>query len=121
MRIEDSLRISHPPAGAAREPADRKRAGRQDSVPSSESDAISDGIVGYSKERVERAAEKLTDAARLFEFKIHFKVHEDTRRIIVQVIDEESGDIINEVPPEKILDIVAEIWRLVGLLVDEKV
>lgn len=70
---------------------------------------------------LEEAAERLTRAVRAFDYKLHFKIHEDTKRVMVQVIDEESGEVVNEVPPEKILNLVAEIWRLVGLLVDEKV
>ncbi len=70
---------------------------------------------------LEEATERLAQAIRAFDYKLHFKIHEDTRRIVVQVIDEESGEVVNEVPPEKILNLVAEIWRLVGLLVDEKV
>ncbi len=74
-----------------------------------------------TREKLEGAAEKLSQAARVFDYSVHFKIHEDTKRIIVQVIDEKSGKILNEVPPEKILNLLAEIWRLVGLLVDEKV
>ncbi|MDH7577280.1 MAG: flagellar protein FlaG [Bacillota bacterium] len=73
------------------------------------------------KESLREAADKLQEAALIFDYKLHFKIHEDTGRIMVQVIDEETGDLINEVPPEKILNLVAEIWRLVGLLVDKKV
>jgi len=76
---------------------------------------------GSPREKLERAAEKLTQAARVFDYRLRFKIHEDTKRIIVQVIDEKSGEVLNEVPPEKILNLVAEIWRLVGLLVDERV
>lgn len=75
---------------------------------------------GSHREKLERAAQKLTEAARVFDYRLHFKIHEDTKRVIVQVIDEKSGEILNEAPPEKILNLLAEIWRLVGLLVDKR-
>ena len=40
--------------------------------------------------------------------------------MIVKLIDKETKEVIKEVPPEKILDLVAQIWDLVGILVDER-
>ncbi|KUK40822.1 MAG: Flagellar protein FlaG protein [Clostridia bacterium 62_21] len=67
------------------------------------------------------AVERLERTALVFDYNLRFRIHEDTHRVIVQVLDRESGEVINEIPPEKLLDLIAEIWRLVGLLVDEKV
>ncbi len=66
------------------------------------------------------ALEKLNKTAPIFDFRFHFLIHEETKRIMVQIIDQETGKILNEIPPEKILDLVARIQELVGLLVDEK-
>lgn len=51
---------------------------------------------------------------------LRFRVHEGTGRIWVQVVDTQTRDVIREIPPEKYLDLVAHIWRLVGILVDEQ-
>ena len=40
---------------------------------------------------------------------------------MVKVINEETGEIIREIPPEKILDMVAKMWELAGILVDRKI
>ncbi len=74
-----------------------------------------------SREQLQDAAKKLTRAAQIFGYKIHFKIHDATKRVMVQVINQETGEVVNEVPPEKILDMVAEIWRQVGFLVDKRV
>ncbi|MCL6558519.1 MAG: flagellar protein FlaG [Firmicutes bacterium] len=66
------------------------------------------------------ALEKLNKTAPIFDFRFHFMIHEGTKRIMVQIIDQETGEVLNEIPPEKILDLVARIQELVGLLVDEK-
>lgn len=58
----------------------------------------------------------LEDARR----RLKFHVHEQTGRIWVQVIDLDTREVIKEIPPERYLDLVARIWELVGLLVDER-
>lgn len=52
--------------------------------------------------------------------RLRFRVHEPTGRIWVQVIDQNTNEVVREIPPERYLDLVARIWELVGLLVDEK-
>lgn len=66
---------------------------------------------------IEHANKSLEGVYTQFEFSIH----EKTREIMVKVIDRETGDVIREIPPEKILDIVAKMWELVGILIDERV
>lgn len=51
---------------------------------------------------------------------LEFSVHEKTKDIIVRVIDTETKEVIREIPPEKILDLVASILEMAGLLVDER-
>jgi len=51
---------------------------------------------------------------------IEFAIHEKTKTVIVKVLDRDSGEIIREIPPEKLLDILAGLWELAGLIVDER-
>ena len=73
------------------------------------------------REEVERVAEKLNRLMGLFEKSMKFEVHEKTNRIMVKIIDDESGEVLTEIPPEKILDILSSLQEFVGLLVDKKV
>lgn len=57
---------------------------------------------------------------RLVNTRFEFSIHEQTKAIMVKVIDEDSNEIIREIPPEKILDMVAKMWELAGILVDER-
>lgn len=52
--------------------------------------------------------------------RFEFKVHERTGRIMVKLIDNDTDEVLKEIPPEKILDLVASIWDMVGILVDER-
>ena len=40
---------------------------------------------------------------------------------MVQVIEKATDEVISEIPPEKILDLVARIEEMIGLIVDQRV
>ncbi len=49
-----------------------------------------------------------------------FGVHEKTNRIMIKILDKDTKELIKEFPPEKTLDMIASIWEMAGILVDEK-
>lgn len=49
-----------------------------------------------------------------------FGVHEATNRVTIQIVDKNTKEVIKEIPPEKTLDMIAKVWELAGILVDEK-
>lgn len=49
-----------------------------------------------------------------------FAYHEDTHRIVIKIVDKETNEVIKEFPPEKMLDMIAKTWELLGLMVDER-
>lgn len=49
-----------------------------------------------------------------------FGIHDDTNRITIKIVDRDSKKVIKEFPPEKTLDMIAKVWELAGLLVDER-
>lgn len=65
---------------------------------------------------IEKANKALSGSTRHFEISIH----EKTRDIMVKVIDSETKQVVREIPPEKILDLVSRLWELAGLIVDER-
>ena len=68
-------------------------------------------------EAVRRANRSLEWAKRHFEY----SVHEKTNTFVVRVYDSESDELIREIPPERILDLVARLWELAGIIIDERV
>lgn len=52
---------------------------------------------------------------------LEFSLHEDTGTIMVKVRNRDTKEVIREIPPEKILDLVAALWDVAGLMVDERV
>ncbi len=49
-----------------------------------------------------------------------FGVHEKTNRIMIKILDKDTKEVLKEFPPEKTLDMIASIWEMAGILVDEK-
>ena len=67
-------------------------------------------------EAIERANKKLSGVMAEFEFSIH----EKTKQISIKVINKETKEIIREIPPEQVLDMVAHLWEMAGIILDEK-
>ena len=49
-----------------------------------------------------------------------FGIHEGTNRVTIKIVDKETKKVIKELPPEKTLDMIARVWEMAGILVDEK-
>lgn len=49
-----------------------------------------------------------------------FGVHEDTNRVTIKIVDKQTKEVIKEFPPDKTLDMIAKVWEMAGLMVDEK-
>ena len=71
-----------------------------------------------TNEQLKRAVEEINKKANNSE--AVFGVHEDTNRITIKIVDKESKEVIKEFPPEKTLDMIAKVWEMAGLMVDEK-
>ncbi len=67
-----------------------------------------------------KAIEKANKHIRTYDRKLEFSIHEATKQIMVKVINTENDSVIREIPSEKILDMVAHMWEVAGILVDEK-
>lgn len=49
-----------------------------------------------------------------------FSYHEETKRISIKIIDQDTNEVIREIPPEETLDMISKMWELAGIIVDEK-
>ena len=51
---------------------------------------------------------------------IQYQKHDVLNQMIISVIDDNTNEVINEIPSKKILDMVAKMCELAGILVDKK-
>jgi flagellar protein FlaG len=77
-------------------------------------------VIPISDEQLVKAIQKAIKAAEGITTSLEFSVHKETHQISVKVLDKETGELIREIPPEKILDFLATLWRKAGILIDEK-
>lgn len=52
---------------------------------------------------------------------LEFSMHEDSGREVIKVVERETGDLVRQIPPKEILDLVVRMNELVGILFDERV
>lgn len=73
-----------------------------------------------SPEKVESALREVNKKIKPTHTECQFAYHEETNRISIKVIDQSTKEVIKEIPPEKTLDMIAKMWEMAGILVDEK-
>jgi flagellar protein FlaG len=71
-----------------------------------------------SREQIRKTIDEINKKAMNSE--AIFGIHEATNRVTIKLVDKETKEVIKELPPEKTLDMIAKVWELAGLLVDEK-
>ena len=75
----------------------------------------------FTKDEVEKAVDSTNKILKEeHNAKYQFEIHEGTGRVMVNLVDMQTKEVLKEIPPEKILDLVANIWERLGLLVDER-
>lgn len=58
---------------------------------------------------------------QVFDRKLEISIHEKTREVMIKVIDTNTDEVIREIPQEKVLDNIANIKEMLGLLLDKRV
>ena len=49
-----------------------------------------------------------------------FGMNEATNRVTIKIVDKDTEEVIKEFPAEKTLDMIARVWEMAGIMVDEK-
>lgn len=68
-----------------------------------------------------KSIESANDELVIYDRRFEFSIHEKTKQIMVKIVDISTEEVIREIPPEKILDLVAALWEISGLIIDERV
>ena len=68
--------------------------------------------------QIKKAVEEINKKANNSE--AIFGVHEGTNRVTIKIVDKQTKEVIKEFPPDKTLDMIARVWEMAGLMVDEK-
>lgn len=69
---------------------------------------------------VEQAAEGVNAFLQSSGSHVRFALHKATERMMVEVVDDETQDVIRTIPSKELLDLAAKIDAMVGVLLDRK-
>ncbi len=72
-----------------------------------------------SMDQLKKAVEKI-NGAQMESSEAVFGFHEETNRVTIKIVDKKTKEVIKELPPEKTLDMIAKVWEMAGLFVNEK-
>ena len=70
--------------------------------------------------QLKKAVDDINKRAVVDQSEAVFGIHDKTNRITIKIIDKKTKEVIKEFPPEKTLDMIAKVWEMAGLMVDEK-
>ncbi len=78
------------------------------------------GNMPVSEKVVIEAIQKANKAISGGNMRFEFSIHEKTNEIVVKVFNSETDELVREIPNEKVLDMVAKMCEMAGILVDER-
>lgn len=70
--------------------------------------------------QIKKAVEEINKSAMNDQAEAIFGIHEKTHRVTIKIVDKKTKEVIKEYPPEKTLDMIAKVWEMAGIMVDEK-
>ncbi len=79
---------------------------------------IDDANHQVNNETIKKAVDEINKTAKNSE--AVFGIHDATNRVTIKIVDKNTKEVIKEFPPEKTLDMIAKVWEMAGLMVDEK-
>jgi flagellar protein FlaG len=71
-------------------------------------------------ELLEKSVEQANKSLKKHDRYIERNIHEVTKAIMYKVKDTKTDEVIAEFPPQKVQDMIAKMWELAGLFVDER-
>ncbi len=73
----------------------------------------------YTREQVNQAVEAINKTIQAASQNLEFSVDKDTRDVIVKVIDQQTKQVLRQIPTEEALDIAKSLDKLQGLLIKQ--
>lgn len=73
-----------------------------------------------SKADMERQVDSLNKFMQSSSTHLKFTLHEKLNEYYVQIVSDTDNTVVREIPSKKMMDMVAQMHEMIGLLVDEK-
>ena len=72
------------------------------------------------REQLEQAAARITEVFRGTTSRLEFEIDPDLHKAVIKVFNEESGEIIRQIPSQELLDLAKDLDGPTGILVRER-
>ncbi len=69
---------------------------------------------------IDKAVKQANKSLQNYDRYLQRTVHEKTKAIMYVMKDSNTDEVVREFPPKKIQDMIAKMWEIAGLFVDEK-
>jgi flagellar protein FlaG len=76
--------------------------------------------VPIDRAAIDRAVAQVSQALETADPRLKIEVDDDTDRIVVKIIKDESGEVIRQYPPEELLELQKYLSSSTGLLLQER-
>lgn len=73
------------------------------------------------REQVEKAVEKLNRLMGIIDKRYEYSISEESHRLAVKIVDQQSGEVLAEIPSKRALDILESFSQMAGLFFDKRV
>lgn len=70
----------------------------------------------FTKEELDKALKKLNKFLEDDTTHAEYEKHEDLGTLMIKIIDDETDKVVIELPPEKVLNMIASLCKQVGIL-----
>ena len=101
------------------EPQSKQESARQEIANGKEVAAKNEQEIENENEKIRKAVSELNKKLDSHTEAV-FGIHDKTNRVTIKMVDKDSKKVIKEFPPDKTLDMIAKVWELAGIMVDEK-
>ncbi len=109
LRVE-RIRGEEPAGAAESKPRVRK----------SDSEGQSNFQTSVDRATIDRAATKVNEVLSLTDPRLKIHVDDETERVVVKVVEQKSGEVIRQIPPEELLELEKYLSNPKGLLLQEQ-
>lgn len=72
------------------------------------------------RDALDSIVKKMNETVKIFNRALEFQVA-DSGRVVIKVINEDTGEVVRQIPPEQMLDMFDKLDKMLGLLLDRKV
>lgn len=75
----------------------------------------------FTEEELEDITEKMNQVSHLFNATLNFSVDKPTGKTVIKVMDQDTDEMIRQIPPENLLKLMTNMRDVMGMLLDVEI